>query len=215
MKVEVWSDVVCPWCYLGKRRLDAALERFDGRDQVSVFQRSFELRPDAPQSYGFSATELLQGKFGISADEAAERHRDLTELAAEEGLEYRFDLSKPGNTFDVHRVLRLARDRDLDDVAWERFFRAYLTEGEPVTEPDTILRLAVEVGLGASDVQAVLESDQYAEDVRGEERAAIAVGATGVPFFLFDRAVGVSGAQSVEHLVEMMEKARADVASES
>jgi predicted DsbA family dithiol-disulfide isomerase len=204
MKVEVWSDVVCPWCYLGKRRLEHALEQFEHRDRADVVWRSFELDPEAPRERDEDNTTRLATKYGMSREEAAARHDQLTRLAAEEGLTYHLHIARSGNTFDAHRLLHLASERDLQGEAKERLFAAYFTEGERIGDPETIARLAGEVGIEPDAVRATLDCDAYSEEVRADEREATRLGISGVPFFVFDRKYAVSGAQSADVLLEAL-----------
>jgi predicted DsbA family dithiol-disulfide isomerase len=210
MKVEIWSDVVCPWCYIGKRRFESALSRFSHRDDVEVVWRSFELDPGAPARRTGDPAERLATKYGMSRQQAVQSQDRLTQMAAQEGLTFRFDQAQSGNTFDAHRVLHLAAEHDLQDAVKERLFRAYFSEGEPIGEAEALGRLATEVGLPATDVQAVLASDKYAEDVRAEESEARELGINGVPFFVVDRRYGVSGAQPADALLQVLDRAWAD-----
>lgn len=207
LTVDIWSDVVCPWCYLGKRRFEAALERFEHRDDVSVRWHSFELDPDAPQSNDERAAERLARKYGMTVEEAEVKHAQMTEMGAAEGLEFRYDLSRSGNTFDAHRLIQLAGEHDLQDAVKERLLRAYFTEGEPIGDPDRLVALAAEAGLDADEARAVLEGDAYAEAVREDEQIARQIGIHGVPFFVIGRRYGVSGAQPTEVLLGALEQA--------
>ena len=207
LTVDIWSDVVCPWCYLGKRRFEAALERFEHRDDVSVRWHSFELDPDAPQSNDERAAERLARKYGMTVEEAEFKHAQMTEMGAAEGLEFRYDLSRSGNTFDAHRLIQLAGEHDLQDAVKERLLRAYFTEGEPIGDPDRLVALAAEAGLDADEARAVLEGDAYAEAVREDEQIARQIGIHGVPFFVIGRRYGVSGAQPTEVLLGALEQA--------
>lgn len=204
MKVEVWSDVVCPWCYLGKRRLERALERFEHRDQAEVVWRSFELDPTAPRVREEDNATRMAAKYGMTREEAARRHEQLTQLAAQEGLAYHLESARSGNTFDAHRVLHLAADRGLQDAAKERFFAAYFTEGEAIGDPETLVRLAGEVGIAAAETRAALDGGAYTDEVRADEREAGTLGISGVPFFVFDRKYAVSGAQGADLLLEAL-----------
>ena len=207
MKVDIWSDIVCPWCYIGKRRFEAALERFAHRDEVEVTWRAFELDPTAPAERDESHEEHLAAKYGMTREQAGVMIRQMTGRAAEEGLDFRFDLARAGNTFDAHRLLHLAAERGLQDTVKERLMRAYFTEGEPVGDRETLIRLAADAGLDAAEARTVLEGDAYAEDVRTEQSTARSLGISGVPFFVIDRTYGVSGAQPAEVLLEVLEKA--------
>ncbi len=207
--VEVWSDLVCPWCYLGKRRLEAALERFEHADRVDVVWRSFELEPDAPRE-AESRRALLLSRYGMTAEQAAERDAQMTALAAEAGLEYRPDLAQLGNTFAAHRVLHAARAAGLQAQAKERLLRGYFTEGRRLTDADTLVELAVDAGLDPEAARTALAGDSFAEDVRADEREAAAIGITGVPFFVLNRRYAVSGAQPSELLLQALERTWAE-----
>ena len=209
MKVEVWSDVVCPWCYIGKRRFQAALARFEHRDDVELVWRSFELDPSAPPSTTEQGTyaALLSAKTGRSAVEAQAMLDAMTATAAQEGLDFRFDLARPGNSFDAHRLLHLALAHAKQDALKERLDRATFSEGSPVSDPASLRLLAVEVGLPETEVDAVLGSDLYADAVRADEAQARAYGISGVPFFVVDGRYGVSGAQPPDLLLQTLEQA--------
>ena len=206
MDIEIWSDVVCPWCYIGKRRFEAALGAFEHRDQVQVTSRSFELDPSAPRSLDVDGTTHLAQKYGVSVEEARAMQQNIVDLAAAEGLELRFDIARRGNSFDAHRLLHLAAEYGLQWELKERLMRGYFTEGVPIGEPAALERLATEVGLPAENVLNVLDSDRYAEDVREDERTAAAFEISGVPFFVVDRSIGVSGAQPPEVLDELLHR---------
>ncbi|MGZ4786383.1 MAG: DsbA family oxidoreductase [Acidimicrobiales bacterium] len=207
MKVEIWSDVVCPWCAIGKRRFERALSRFDHADEVEVVLRSFELDPTAPRSRDTDLVGHLAAKYGMSREQAAASQDRLTELAEIEGLEFRFDRARPGNTFDAHRLLHLAAARDLQADVAQALFTAYFRDGQAIGEPEVLARIAVGAGLDAAEVDEVLASDAYAVDVRTDEDEAHALGVSGVPFFVIDRRYGVSGAQAPDLLLELLDKA--------
>jgi predicted DsbA family dithiol-disulfide isomerase len=207
--IEVWSDVACPWCYVGKRRLEAALAAFEQRDEVTVLWRSFELDPGAPRERKVDNATHLAEKYGRSRDEALAMQRRMADIAADDGIEMRHDIARGGNTFDAHRLLHLAADRGVQDAVKERFLRAYHSEGEPIGDPATLERLAVEAGLDAAEVHEVLAGDLYAAEVREDERTAAELGIHGVPFFVVDRAYGASGAQPADTLVELFRQASA------
>ena len=202
LNVEIWSDVVCPWCYIGKRRFEAAVERFDG--DVDVTWRSFELDPGAPPVREHTATEHLAAKYGMSREQAESSHAQMTELAAQEGLEYHFELARGGNSFDAHRLTHLAATRGLQDEAMERIMRGYFTEGVAIGDREALIELAAEIGL---DAREALEGEEYADAVREDEELARRIGIQGVPFFVLDHRYGVSGAQPAELLVQALEKA--------
>ncbi len=207
MKVEIWSDVVCPWCYIGKRRFESALREFPHADDVDVTWRSFELDPNAPPVRDGRTVDNLARKYGMSVAEAQAAEDRVTKLAAQEGLDYRFDVAKSGNTRDAHRLLHLAAERGVQSAMKERLMSAYFTQGEPIGDRATLARLAGEVGIEAADAKTTLESDAYAEEVLADEREAQALGITGVPFFVIDRRYGVSGAQPAEIIRGALEQA--------
>jgi predicted DsbA family dithiol-disulfide isomerase len=207
MNVEIWSDVVCPWCYIGKRRFERAVASFGHPDEVTVTYRSFELDPDAAAQRTGTQAEHLARKYGMTIAEAQQRGQEMTERAAADGLEFRFDLVRGGNTFDAHRLLHLAKEHGLQPEAKERLMRATFTEGLPIADQPTLVRLATEVGLPAERVQAVLDGDAYADAVRADEQQAARYGITGVPFFVADGKYAVSGAQPPEVLVQLLQRA--------
>ncbi|PZS22271.1 MAG: disulfide bond formation protein DsbA [Acidimicrobiales bacterium] len=207
MKVEIWSDVVCPWCHVGKRRFESALAGFEHRDDVEVVWRSFELDPAAPRLHEGEPVARLAAKYGMDLDEARASYRHMTEVAGEEGLEFRLEATRSGNTFDAHRLLHLAAETGDQDKLKERLLTAYLTEGEAIGESSTLERLAVEAGLDPSRVTAVLSTTAYGDEVRADEAQATALGIDGVPFFVFDRKHGVSGARPAETLLDMLVRA--------
>jgi predicted DsbA family dithiol-disulfide isomerase len=211
LQVEVWSDVVCPWCYLGKRRLESALTRFPSREAVEVRFRSYQLDPGAPARYPGSSADLLASRYGMSPREAARRNAEMEALAAAAGLEYHLDRTKPGNTFDAHRLLHLAAGRGLGGAAEERFFRGYFTEGVAVGDHDQLAGMAVDVGLDPVEVKEVLAGDALASEVRADIEAARRLGARGVPFFVVNRTFGLSGAQPADKLLAVLEQAWSDL----
>ena len=210
MRVEIWSDVVCPWCYIGKRRFEQALAGFPRRDEVEVRWRSFELDATAPAERTGSYAANLAAKYGTSVAQAQQMIDNMTATAAAEGLVFDFDIARPGNTFDAHRLLHLAAERGLQDALKERLLLATFTEGQPIGDAETLVRLAAEVGLDADEARAVLASDRYADEVRGDEQQARAYGISGVPFFVVDGRYGVSGAQPAEALAQVLAQAWAE-----
>ncbi len=207
MQVEIWSDVVCPWCYIGKRRFERAVASFGHPGEVTVAFRSFELDPDAPAQRTGSHAEHLAHKYGTTIAQAEQADRQMTERAAAEDLEFRFDLIRGGNTFDAHRLLHLANDHGLQPEMKERLMRATFTEGLPIADKPTLARLATEAGLPAAQVQSVLDGDAYADAVRADEQQAALYGITGVPFFVADGKYAVSGAQPAEVLLQLLRRA--------
>ena len=213
IQVEIWSDVVCPWCYIGKRRFETALERSAMRGDVNVTWRSFQLNPQHPRGLRRRHDEYLAVKTGRSVADVKLMDERVTALAAAEGLAYDFERYTVVNTFDAHRVAHLAADHGLGDAIQERLLHAQLVEGEILDEGETLVRLAGEVGVATADVEAVLAGDAYGAEVEDDMRTGIALGLTGVPFFVFDRSIGVSGAQPAEVLVQALEMAREAVSS--
>ena len=203
LAVEIWSDVVCPWCYVGKRRFEQALTAFEHRDEVDVVWRSFELDPFAAREREGSSAEHLARKYGMSVEQAEGMNAQMTALAAGEGLAYHLDRTRGGNSFNAHRVIHLAAEHGLQDAMQERLMRAYFTEGEAIGELETLERLATELGVDP----AGLAGDAYAGAVRGDEELAARIGIQGVPYFVLDRRYGVSGAQPSELLLQALEKA--------
>ncbi|MBP2706185.1 DsbA family oxidoreductase [Microbispora sp. RL4-1S] len=201
MRVEVWSDVVCPWCYIGKRRLEKAVERFEHAENVEVVWRSFQLDPSHAKGVRMPVYDMLAAKTGGSAEQVRAMTDRVKALAADEGLTYDFDRAVAVNTLDAHRVIHLAGTLGLGAEAHERLLRAHLIEGETVDDHETLTRLATEVGVPEDDARRVLAGDEYARDVEGDFSEARALGITGVPFFVLDRAYGVSGAQPVDTLL--------------
>src|SRR5215469_5125436 len=208
MRVDVWSDLVCPWCYIGKRRLERALAEFPGRERVEIVHRSFQLNPSAPIGTTARRRDYLMAKYGWSAARAEKIDADMERRAAADGLEYHLSAEGlTGNTFDAHRLVHLARERGRQDAAVERFFRAYFTEQRSLFDHASLAMLAVNVGLKPDDVQRVLDGDEYSDGVTADSNEARALGVTGVPFFVLDGRLGVSGAQPVEVFTEVLSRA--------
>jgi predicted DsbA family dithiol-disulfide isomerase len=210
MQVEIWSDVVCPWCYLGKRRFERALEAFDHRDEVGVVYRSFELDPSAEPGVSTPTVELLASKYGMSVQQANDAQRQMEQRAAQDGLDFRMDGLRSGNTRDAHRLLQLAKARYRQAELAERLHRAYFSEQESIFDHSSLARLAVEAGLDRDEVLRVLASDEYSDAVDTDEAMARALGATGVPLFVVDRRYGISGAQPPETIVQVLDQAWAE-----
>jgi predicted DsbA family dithiol-disulfide isomerase len=207
LSVEIWSDIACPWCYIGKRRFEAALAEFEHSDEVEVTWRSFELDPSAPREREGDRVEHLARKYGTTREQAQAMHEQMTGIAAGEGLDFRFDIARSGNTFDAHRLTHLAAAHGLQDAMKERLFRAYLSEGEVIGDPAVLERLGLEVGLPEDELRDVLAGDRYAAEVRDDQGSAAALGITAVPFFVVNRAIAASGAQPPELLRELLERA--------
>ncbi|MEX1217366.1 MAG: DsbA family oxidoreductase [Acidimicrobiales bacterium] len=207
LRVDIWSDVVCPWCAIGKANLDVALCGFEHADNVEIVWHSYELDPTAPAARQGNYVGMLAKKYGVGTEEAQAMIDRMTETGAECGVEFRFDSVQPGNTFDAHRMIHLGAMHGLQTVVKERFLRGYLSEGEAIGLPEVVERLAVDAGLDADKVAAVLKSDAFAEEVRIDEATAASMQVTGVPFFVFDRRLAVAGAQPPEVLLQVLERA--------
>ncbi len=210
MQIEIWSDVICPWCYIGKRRFEMALANFAHKESVKVVWRSFELDPKSPPQYPDSLEVTLARKYGVSSDEAAAMNARVTAIAKEIGLDYRLSEARPGNTFDAHRLLHFAASRNLGDQATERIMHAYFSESLAVGDRAELAQLAAKFGIAESEAMAMLASDAYSSEVRADEARAAKFGITGVPFFVIDEKVGISGAQAVEVFADALQKAWAD-----
>jgi predicted DsbA family dithiol-disulfide isomerase len=207
MRVEIWSDVVCPWCYVGKRNFEAALSRFEHRDDVEVIWRAFELDPSAPAEREGDYAAHLARKYGMSVEQARKMIETMTATGAKAGVALDFDRARPGNSFDAHRLIHLAGRQGVQDAVKERFLRATFTDGEPIGDRDALLRLAVEAGLPQADALSVLENDAFAAEVRAEESLALELGISAVPFFVIDRTFGIPGAQPPDVILGALERA--------
>jgi predicted DsbA family dithiol-disulfide isomerase len=206
MKIEIWSDVVCPWCYIGKRRLERALRDFEHAGAVEVTWRSFQLNPDTPLGTAVPTLEYLAGRFG--PDSLAMTAR-VAELAEAEGLDFDFGAALTVNTLDAHRLLHLATDLGVGDAAKERLLRAHFTEGADLSDHETLTRLAGEAGVDPDRARAVLASTEYTAEVRADIEEARRLGLSGVPFFVIDRRYGISGAQPAETFLHALRTAYA------
>ena len=208
LRINIWSDIACPWCYVGKRRLERALAQFPEREGVDIVWRAFELNPSAPREDDEGQYSVrLAKKYGTSVRDAEAMISRMSGVAKDEGLNMNFEIIRPGNTFNAHRLLHLALGQGLQDAVKERFFRGYFSEGEAIGNDDTLLRLAVDAGLQAEQVKSVLGSQAYAQEVREDETEARELGISGVPFFVLAESYGVSGAQPSEVLTEALEQA--------
>ena len=204
MNIEIWSDIACPWCYIGKRRLERALAARADAAEVEILWRSFELDPTAPLSSEQSLDELLSRKYGMSLERARQMQEHMAGVAADEGLAFDFGAVQPGNTFDAHRLLHFARSEGMQDRMKERLLRAYFTDGIRISDPAALASAAADVGLDGEEVRELLASDRYADDVRRDQARAMELGIRGVPFFVFDGQHGVSGAQPPEIFAEVL-----------
>ena len=214
MKVEIWSDIACPWCYIGKRRFDVALARFEHADEVDVRYRSFELDPAAPAYRELAYLDHLMAKYRIPMNEADAMIDRMISAGAQNGVVLRFDKAKPGNTFDAHRLLHLAAGGGRQGELKDKLFRATFTKGVAIADHDVLVEVAADAGLDPTEARGVLESDAYASDVRADEQRAADLGITSVPFFVMGT-FGVVGAQPPDVLVQVLEDAWAEEAQSS
>ena len=207
MRVDIWSDVVCPFCYIGKKRLEAAAEQ--AGVELEVHWHSFELDPDAPVRQEISNSERLALKYGRTVAEVEEMQRNIAKMAAEEGIEFNWENANSGNSFNAHRIIHLAQSHGLGNEAEEAFFFSYMTQGLPIGERETIEDVASRIGLNPVEVDDVLDSDEYADFVKfDQEVAREQLKVTGVPFFVFDQRVALAGAQPHEVFLQVLEKAQ-------
>jgi len=219
VKVEIWSDVVCPWCHVGKRRFEAALAGFEHRDQVDVWWKSFELDPGARSQTPHDGSDVgdhlksgdyadrLARKYGTSRAGAQQMLDTMTDAAAAEGLDFHFEKAIQANTFDAHQVIHLAGERGAQDAVKERLLRGYFSEGEAVGDRTVLGRLAAEAGLDAEEVRQALDEQRYAAAVRDDESEAARLGISAVPFFVIDAKFGIPGAQPADQILEVLEQA--------
>jgi len=208
MEIEVWSDIVCPWCYLGKRRLEEALDRFEGRAGVHVVHRAFQLDPTRPMGETQNRRRMLMAKYGWTESQAEAIDAQMMARAADDGLSYRMTADGvTGNTRLAHEVVQAAAAEGQADAMLERLYRAYFSEERSIFDIDALVALATEVGLDAHTVRTALEEGRYTAAVEADDRQAREFGARCVPFFVIDRRFGVSGAQPVEVFVEALSRA--------
>ncbi|MBC8085302.1 MAG: DsbA family oxidoreductase [Hymenobacter sp.] len=206
MQVEIWSDILCPFCYIGKRRLEKALATFGHAAEVTVHWRSFELDPAADPTPGINQYARLAAKYGKSEEWARQMSADMTKTAAAEGLVFDFDRVVPANSLRAHRLVHLAAEHGRQDAAKERLFRAYLEEGLDINDVPTLTRLGAELNLPTPEVDQLLTSDAFEQEVRHDEYQARQLGVRGVPYFVFDNKYAVSGAQPTELFREVLAK---------
>lgn len=207
MKVEIWSDVMCPFCYIGKRRFESALQQLSFKDDIEVEWKSFQLDPSMQYQAGKNINQYLAEHKGISLDRAKEMNDYVTKMAAAEGLQYNFDKAVVANSFDAHRFSHLATKYGKGDAAEEALFKAYFTEGKNIADHETLVQLGTDIGLNGAEVKEVLENKAYANEVRNDIAEAETLGVRGVPFFVLDRKYAVSGAQGAEAFHQALEQA--------
>ncbi|TMV48912.1 DsbA family oxidoreductase [Paenibacillus mesophilus] len=206
MKVEIWSDFVCPFCYIGKRRFESALEQFPHRNEVEIVYRSFELDPNSKRDLPGDIHDMLASKYGMSREKAMAMNFNVGEQAQSVGLTYHFDMMKPTNTFDAHRLAHFAGRYGKSAEMTERLLQAYFTEGKHIGDHETLTALAAELGLDRDEVAAMLSGEEGKTEVRSDEQEASALGVRGVPFFVFNRKYAISGAQPTELFADTLNK---------
>jgi predicted DsbA family dithiol-disulfide isomerase len=210
MKVEIWSDVFCPFCYIGKRKFEHALAQFPHRDDVEVVWHSFQLRPDAPREIEGDIHAMLAAKYGMTRERAQDMNDNVTREAAKVGLRFNLDRARLTNSFDAHRLSHLAAAHGKQDAAEEALFSAYFTEGRHLGRGETLAEIGAELGLDAGEVASTLSGDAYAREVRADIAEARSFGINGVPFFIFDRTYAVSGAQPSEVFLSALQRTWSD-----
>jgi predicted DsbA family dithiol-disulfide isomerase len=208
--VEIWSDLVCPWCYIGKRRFEKALAEFDHRDRVEIVHRSFQLDPSAPQGETRDQAEMLSAKLGVPAERIQALNTEMERRAAEDGLDYNLSGGTVGNTADAHQLVHLARESGIHGPVIEALYKAHFTDRRSLFDQDSLVEVAAEAGLDADTAREVLASGKYAADVQTDQVEAQQLGATGVPFFVVDGRYGVSGAQPAETFTQVLTRAWAE-----
>jgi predicted DsbA family dithiol-disulfide isomerase len=215
MDVEIWSDVMCPFCYIGKRKFEQALSQFPNRDGIRVVWKSFQLNPDMPTDPETSINQYLANVKGWSLEQAEQMNDRVTAKAKEVGLTYHFDKAVVANSWDAHRLIQLAKTKGLGDAAEERLFKAYFTEGRNTADHATLLELGNDVGLSTGEVSALLASDQYAQAVDQDLYEARQIGVRGVPFFVMNHKYAVSGAQQPETFLSALQTAWSELPQET
>lgn len=207
MKIEIWSDVMCPFCYIGKKRFDTALEKFPHKDEVEVEWKSYQLNPQLTTQADKNINEYLAEHKGISIEEARSLNEHVTAMAAEVGLTYKMDEAVVANSFMAHRMTHFAKTKGKQSELEELLFKSYFTEGKNIDDLDTLLQLGEEIGLDKNELKSILESNQFAEDVQKDIYEAHQVGLKGVPFFVYNNQYGISGAQPKELFEQTLQQA--------
>lgn len=206
MKVDIWSDIRCPFCYIGKRRFEQALEKFGNKDKVEVCWRSFQLDPELKHRPGKTIYEYLAERKGMSVEESKQMHRHMEGVAKEVGLSYNFDKTIVAGSFDAERLIQFAKTKGLGDIAEERMFKAYFTEGKNIADHSTLIEVGAEMGLDKAKTEKMLKSDAFVKEVNSDIARANEVGVRGVPFFVFNNKYAVSGAQPSEVFLNALEQ---------
>ena len=207
MKVEIWSDVMCPFCYIGKRHFEAALKEFPHADKLQIEWKSFQLDPTIPKmEERVDVYQYLADKKGMSLEQSTSLHQNVIQMAKNAGLEYNFDIAVVGNSKDAHRLIQFAKTKGLGDQAEEALFKAYFTDGKNMADMNDLIEIGVSIGLDADELPSILESDAFAYEMMQDIQEAQNIGVQGVPFFVFNRKYAISGAQPVEAFLQTLEK---------
>jgi predicted DsbA family dithiol-disulfide isomerase len=211
MKVEIWSDMVCPFCYMGKHRYEKALAQFAHRDDIEVVWHSFQLYPGVKKiTTKENAYQYLARVKGISLEQSKQMHASVVQMAQSDGLQYNFDKTTVANSYNAHRLLQMAKKHGRGSDAEEHIFKAYFTDGKDIDDIPTLTSIGVAIGLDKAAVEKMLHSNDFAAEVAADLKEAEQIGITGVPFFVFDRKYAVSGAQPVDTFVASLQRAHAD-----
>jgi predicted DsbA family dithiol-disulfide isomerase len=216
MKVEIWSDIMCPFCYIGKRNFEAALKEFEAKNEIEIEWKSFQLDPTIPKSFEnkVSTYEYLAERKGMPLERSKELHDNIVETARKVGLTYNFEKAVVANSFDAHKLIQLAKTKGLGDAAEESLFKAYFTDGKDMSEHSTLVQLGKEIGLNEEDVMYALASEEFEAKVNFDVSEGNQLGVTGVPFFVFDRKYAVSGAQPIETFLNALKQSHAESKNE-
>ncbi len=206
MKVEIWSDFACPFCYIGKKRFEIALNEFKHKDQVEVIYKAYQLNPQAPKEMQGTAYESFAKGHGTTPEGAKQRFDSFTQNAKTVGLTYRYDIIQMTNTLDAHRIAKWSNQFGKEDEVTNRFMKAYFTDGLNLADHDTLVKLASELGLNGKEAKKVLESNQYKDQVLAEQQESRQIGVQGVPFFVLNRKYGISGAQQQDYFTRALEQ---------
>jgi len=207
IRVDIWSDVVCPFCYMGKHRFEKALNAFDYKNNVMIVWHSYQLNPSAPKEYKGDMYDMMAEHFGKTRQWAMEHTKYMQHEAASVGLTYNYDIMKPANTFDAHRLIQLAATHNLQDKAEEALFRAYFTEGQNIGDSATLIHIGTSIGLNEAEIKNMLQSNTFTDKVQADEKAADALNIPGVPYFIFNGKLKIDGAQPPQTFLKALEKA--------
>ncbi|MES2618334.1 MAG: DsbA family oxidoreductase [Bacteroidota bacterium] len=207
MKVEIWSDIMCPFCYIGKRKFESALELFEHQKDIEIEWRSFQLDPSTVSQPGKDVYSYLAERKGQTREWSVDMHRNVVEMAKNEGLEYNFDKAVIANSFNAHRLIQMAKQQGLGDKAEELLFKSYFTDGKNTDDANTLAEIGEAIGLDKAAVLEMLSGDTYTNEVNQDIAEAQHIGVRGVPFFVFDRRYAISGAQPSEAFLQTLQQA--------